>query len=170
VSDLAAPLDDLRIALGEVNILAAVTADAYDSDDWDDSDPDIAEGIASLPGLIKKSAMAAMAAFHRLHGAVADAQPARSGEAFDYSDGTAPGRDAELLKRDADIVRRLRERLAETFDCPTSSSFFRRDWLPGEGADEALLRIYRSNKQVLDRSDEDVIGAIVEHARRLGRA
>jgi hypothetical protein len=33
-----------------------------------------------------------------------------------------------------------------------------------------LLRIYRSNKQVLDRSDDDVINAIVEHARRVGRA
>lgn len=74
------------------------------------------------------------------------------------------------MKRDAEIVRRFRERLAEAFNCPTTYPFFRRDWLPGEGADEALLRIYRSNKQVLDRSDEDVIGAIVEHARRLGRA
>jgi hypothetical protein len=110
VSDLAAPLDDLRIALGEVNILAAVTADAYDSDDWDDSDPDIAEGIASLPGLIKKSAMAAMAAFHRLHGAVADAQPARSGEAFDYSDGTAPGRDAAAVQREDDAIAEMNRR------------------------------------------------------------
>jgi hypothetical protein len=170
MSAVAGELDQLRIAVAETEALAAITAEAYDRQDWDDADPIYVERLASLLGLIARSASGALAAFHRLHGAVADAQPARSGEAFDYSDGTAPGRDAELLKRDADIVRRLRERLAETFDCPTSSSFFRRDWLPGEGADEALLRIYRSNKQVLDRSDEDVIGAIVEHARRLGRA
>jgi hypothetical protein len=170
VSDVAAPLDELRIALGEVDVLAKLTAAAFDAADWVESEPDVVDGIASLLGLISKSAAAGMAAFHRLHGAVADAQPARSGEAFDYSDGTAPGRDAELLKRDADIVKRLRERLAEVFDCPTTYPFFRRDWLPGEGADEALIRIYRSNKQVLDRSDEDVIGGIVEHARRLGRA
>lgn len=73
-------------------------------------DPAVVDAVATLLGLIEKSSFAAMAAYHRLHGAIADAQPARSGEAFDYSDGTAPGRDAELMKRDADLVRRFRER------------------------------------------------------------
>jgi hypothetical protein len=145
VSDVATELDQLRIALGEVNILATVTADAYDSDDWDESDPDIAEGIASLLGLIKKSAMGAMAAFHRLHGAVADAQPARSGEAFDYSDGTAPGADA-MSARDVVIVKHLRE------GDPDSRY---------QGAsDLELIQLFKRNQQVLSRSDEDVIAAM----------
>jgi hypothetical protein len=145
VSDVATEMDELRIALGEVNILAAVTADAYDSDDWDQSDPDIAEGIASLLGLIKKSAMAAMSAFHRLHGAVADAAPAVAGEAFDYSDGTAPGADA-MSACDVVIVKHLRDR------CPDNRF---------EGSsDLELIQLFRRNKRVIARSDEDVIAAM----------
>jgi hypothetical protein len=93
VSGIAEHLDHLRIALGEVDVLAILTVGAFDAEDWVDPDPDTVEGVASLLGLIKKSAAAAKAAFHRLHGAIADAQPvpAGSGEAFDYSEGTAPG-------------------------------------------------------------------------------
>jgi hypothetical protein len=89
MSDVATELDALRIAVGETEALAAVTAEAYDRQDRDDALHD--ERMASLLGLISKSATGALAAFHRLHGAVADAQPAPAGEAFDYSDGTAPG-------------------------------------------------------------------------------
>jgi hypothetical protein len=93
VSAVVAPLDDLRIALGEVDVLATLTAGAFDAEDWVDPDPDTVEGVASLLGLIKKSATAAKAAFHRLHSAVADAQPvpAAAGVQWDYSEGTAPG-------------------------------------------------------------------------------
>src|SRR5215468_9102731 len=78
------------LALGEVDLLAAVTAGSFDAEDWVDPDPDTVEGVASLLGLIKKSAAAAKAAFHRLHGAIADAAPAPAGAAWDYRDGTAP--------------------------------------------------------------------------------
>jgi hypothetical protein len=48
--------------------------------------------VASLIGLIARSASGALAAFHRLHGAVADAQPAPAGERWDHDGrGTAPG-------------------------------------------------------------------------------
>lgn len=73
-----------------------------------------------------------------------------------------------MHKRDADLVWRFREALAEAFDAPIDHPFFRRDWLPGEDADAALLRIFKRNKAVLDRSDEDVINAIIEHQRRHG--
>ena len=92
MSGIAAHLDDLRIALGEVDILASLTAGAFDAEDWIEPDPDTVEGVASLLGLIKKSAAAAKAAFHRLHGAVADTQPAPAGERWDHDgNGTAPG-------------------------------------------------------------------------------
>jgi len=167
VSRVAGEMDALRIALGEVDVLATLTAGAFDAEDWVDPDPDTVEGVASLLGLIQKSAAAAKAAFHRLHGAVADAAPAPAGETWDYEGrGTALGEDASA--RDAEVVRRLRERLAEALGCPTGHPFFREDWLPGEDADEALIRIFHGNKRVLDRSDDDVIRAIVEHARRRG--
>lgn len=84
-------MDDLRIALGEVDVLSIITSEFYDREEWIRPDSVIVERVASLLGLISKSAGAAMAAFHRLEGAVADAAPAVAGEAFDYSDGTAPG-------------------------------------------------------------------------------
>jgi hypothetical protein len=100
-------MDDLRIALGEVDALSLVTADAYDREDWIRPDSVLVERIASLLGLISKSAGDAMAAFHRLHAAIADAAPAPAGEAFDYSEGTAPGRDAESVKREDGAIAQM---------------------------------------------------------------
>jgi hypothetical protein len=60
MSDVAGGLDALRIALGETEALAAVTAEAYDRQDWDDADPLHAERLASLLGLISKSASGAL--------------------------------------------------------------------------------------------------------------
>ena len=91
MSDVAGELDQLRIALGETEALAAVTAEAYDRQDWDDADPLHAERMASLLGLISKSASDALSVFHRLQAAVADAQPAPAGERWDYREGTAEG-------------------------------------------------------------------------------
>ncbi len=93
MSSGAEPLDELRIALGEVDILATLTAGAFDAEDWIEPDPDTVEGVASLLGLIKKSAAAAKAAFHRLHGAIADAAPVTTAtERWDHEGkGTAPG-------------------------------------------------------------------------------
>jgi hypothetical protein len=91
MTDVAGKLDQLRIAVGEVDALAAVTAEAYDNGDCNGADQLHVERLASLLGLIAKSATAAMTAFHRLHGAIADAQPAPAGEHWDYSEGTASG-------------------------------------------------------------------------------
>jgi hypothetical protein len=92
VSDLAAPLDDLRISLSEVDVLTALTTAAYDDGDWGDADPAVVDRIGTLLSLIEKSATTAMAAFHKLHGAIADAQPAPAGERWDTEGhGTKPG-------------------------------------------------------------------------------
>jgi hypothetical protein len=111
MTDVAGEMDQLRISLGEVDVLANLTVAAYDAEDWIGSDPDVVEGVASLLGLIKKSAAAAKAAFHRLHGAIADAQPAPAGERWDHDKGTKPGEGADPASRDADIVWRIRERI-----------------------------------------------------------
>jgi hypothetical protein len=91
MTGIAAHLDDLRIAVGEAESLAAVTAESYDRQDWSHADALHIERLASLLGLISTSASVAMAAFHRLHGAFADAQPAAVGERWDYDEGTAQG-------------------------------------------------------------------------------
>jgi hypothetical protein len=149
---IAVMLDDLRIALGEVDVLATLTVEAYDAADWTDPDPGVVDGVASLLGLIKKSAATAMVAFHRVHGAVADATPAPSGtgEAWDSDKGTSPGEGAapgeDMSAEDAAIVRRIRTRSPDRrFD---------------GGTDEELLDLFKRNKQVLSRSDEDVIAAM----------
>jgi hypothetical protein len=142
-------MDALRIALGEVDVLATLTAGAFDAEDWIDPDPDTIEGVASLLGLIKKSAAAAKAAFHRLHGAVADAAPAPAGETWNYEHGTAPGNESET-DRDAEIVQQIRTR------CP--------DGRYDGSSDEELIKLFKRNRRVLARSDEDVIAAMVSHA------
>jgi hypothetical protein len=122
MTDIASPLDDLRISPSEVDVLATLTRAAYDDADWMEPDPAVIDAMATLLDLIEKSSFVAMAAHHRLHGAIADAQPAPAGERWD-GEGTAPGRDAELLKRDADLVRRFRERLvAASTPRPTTRS------------------------------------------------
>jgi hypothetical protein len=69
-----------------------------------------------------------------------------TGEAFDYSDGTAPGSEDAMSEPDAVIVQRIRMR------CPDNRY---------EGSsDVELLQLFRRNKRVLARSDEDVIAAM----------
>jgi hypothetical protein len=143
---VAGEMDQLRIAVSETEALAAVTAEAYDRQDWDGADGLHVERLASLIGLISRSASGALAAFHRLHGAVADAAPAPAGEVWDHEGkGTAPGQDA-LSEHDAEIVKRIREL------CPDG----RYDGHPVA----ELVQLFKRNKRVLNRSDEDVIAAM----------
>src|SRR5436190_4881123 len=137
--------DELRIAIGEVNVLATLTTAAYDRADWSAPDPAVVDEVASLLRRISESATAARAALYRRHGAAADAQPAPAGERWDGED-TAPGEGADLSTQDAAIVRRIRER------CPD-------DRFDG-GSDAELIQLFRRNKQVLSRSDDDVIAAM----------
>jgi hypothetical protein len=131
-------MDALQIALGEVDVLTKLTASTYDAADWGDADPPVVDAVATLLGLIEKSASSALAAFHRLHGAVADAQPAPAGERWDYDKGTSPGGGPALSAEDVAIVRRIREM------CP--------DGRYDGGSDDELIQLF---KQVLERSDED---------------
>ena len=47
--------------------------------------------MASVLGVIGRSAASAITALNRLHSAIADAQPAPAGKRWDYNDGTASG-------------------------------------------------------------------------------
>jgi hypothetical protein len=128
-------MDELRSALGEVTVLASLTKAGFDAAEWDDPDPDTVDGIASLLGLLEKSAIEAMAAFRVLDAAAGDAQPAPA---------TPPGE--AMSAEDAAIIRRIRTR------CP--------DRRFDGGTDEELLDLFKRNRQVLARSDEDVIAAM----------
>jgi hypothetical protein len=90
-SDLTVRLDALRVAVGEVDVLASVTTDVYDGADWSGSDPEVVDRVACLLGLISRSATSAVTAFHRLHAAVADAQPAPAGEPWADEGASTPG-------------------------------------------------------------------------------
>ena len=91
MTDIAAPLHALRIAVAEVEALAALAVHAFDDADWHGGDQQLVERMASVLGVIARSAASAIAALNRLHSAIADAQPATAGERWDYNDGTASG-------------------------------------------------------------------------------
>ena len=73
---VADQLGALRIAAGEADALAAVTAALFDDGDWTDPDPVLVDRIASLLGLLAKAATAVIAAVEKMHGSIADAMPA----------------------------------------------------------------------------------------------
>jgi hypothetical protein len=91
MTDIAAPLNGLRIAVAEVEALTALAVHAFDDADWHGADQQIVERMGSVLGVIARSAASTITAFNRLHSAIADAQPATAGERWDYNDGTASG-------------------------------------------------------------------------------
>jgi hypothetical protein len=138
-SQVATQLDELRIALSEVDVLAVLTGEAFGDVDWMEPDSAAVDAMATLLRLIEKSSFAAMGAYHRLRRAVADAQPAPPGEPrTDKGEG--------MSAEDAAIIRRIRTR------CP--------DRRFDGGTDEELIELFKRNKRVLNRSDEDVIAAM----------
>jgi hypothetical protein len=141
VKGIAAPLGDLRVALSEVDVLAALSRTTFNDMDWTVPDSANVEVVATLLGLIEKSSFAAMGAYHRLHRAVEDAAHVPAGGQRTDKD-TSPGMSAA----DAAIVRRIRERDPD-------------DRYDG-GSDAELLTLFKRNRQVLGRDDEDVIAAM----------
>ncbi len=91
MTDVAAQLDELRLAIGEVDALAAVTLSWFDDGDWNGADPVLVERAGYLLGIIDRSAANATLKVDVFHVADADAQPAPAGESWDYRDGTASG-------------------------------------------------------------------------------
>jgi len=86
-----AHLDELRLAVSEVDAPAAVALSWFDDEDWSGADPALVERAGHLFGVIARSAAIAASKVDRFHVAVADTQPALTGERWDYNDGTASG-------------------------------------------------------------------------------
>jgi hypothetical protein len=78
--DLGAHMDELRIAAGRVEALAAVSVETYDNAIWEDADPVIVERIAHLLGATHEAAAAAVEAVDHFRTVVADAQPTEGGD------------------------------------------------------------------------------------------
>lgn len=78
--DLSAQLDAVRIAVGKVDALAAVTLLAYDDTSWCLSESLHAERIAYLIGAVADAAAAAVMTVSHVQAAVSDEAPATHGE------------------------------------------------------------------------------------------
>ncbi len=88
---IAVELDQLRLAIGEVDAITAVTVTWFDGEDWSGADPALVERAGFMLGVIARSAAFAASKIDGFHVAVADAQPASAGDSWDHSEGTAQG-------------------------------------------------------------------------------
>lgn len=73
---------------------------------------------------------------------------------FPFTDGNC------LARHEGTVVGRLRKRLAEVFGEPVDHRFFEDQYLPGESASAALLRMFRQ-RQMLHMTDEQTIELMV---------
>ena len=140
-------MDEMRLAVGETEALAAMLLAFFDASDWSGADSQLVDRTGHVLGVLATSATTAAGKFERFQIAYIDAQPVRAVERW-TDEGTAPGEDDEpaMSTQDAEIVRRIREL------CP--------DGRYDGGSDAELLELFKRNKRVLERSDEDVIAAM----------
>jgi len=71
---IAGELEQLRLAIGEVDAIAAVTLKWFDDEDWSGADPAPVERAGFMLGVIARSAAFAASKIESFHVAVADAQ------------------------------------------------------------------------------------------------
>ena len=141
MSEVRQAMEVLRLAIGEVEALAAVTRAWFDSSDWYGVDSLLVFRTGHVLGVLAESASRAVGKFEHFEMAFVDAQP----EVEPPTDkGTSPGK--AMSAEDAAIVRRIRAQ------CP--------DRRFDGGSDVELLQLFKHNRQVLHRNDEDVIAAM----------
>jgi hypothetical protein len=178
MSRVATQLGELRDAVGEIGALVARAADSLDHASWSGADHLLVdhllvELLAYVLGEVARSATAAASKLDGLRVVVASAQPKPAGERRD-GEGTAPGtevvvftHDGLIVKRsasfsrEADVVKRLRERCAAAFKQPIDYPFFNKAYMPGEMPDQALWRIFQSEKLVTGWIDGAVMDMLL---------
>jgi hypothetical protein len=130
--------------------------ESFDRADWNGADSLVVDRMGYVLGVLATSATAAVGKFERFQTVFVDTRPAPAGETWDYDKGTSPGKGDEpaMSEQDAEIVRRIRAR------CPDNRY--------ERGSDAELTELFRRNKRVLSRSDEDVIAAMT-HSRQAER-
>jgi hypothetical protein len=178
MSRVATQLGELRDAVGEIGALVARAADSLDHASWSGAghllvDHLLVELLAYVLREVARSATAAASKLDGLRVVVASAQPKPAGERRD-GEGTAPGtevvvftHDGLIVKRsasfsrEADVVKRLRERCAAAFKQPIDYPFFNKAYMPGETPDQALWRIFQSEKLVTGWIDGAVMDMLI---------
>jgi hypothetical protein len=70
-----------------------------------------------------------------------------------------------LARHEGTVVSRLRKRLAEVFEKPVDHRFFEDQYLPGEDANTALLRMFK-RRQMLHMTDEQTIELMARRSDR----
>lgn len=85
-------MDELRLAVGETEALAAMLLEFFDHADWGRADSLVVDRMGYVLGVLATAAAAAAGKFERFQIAFVDSRPVSTPvETFDYSDGTAPG-------------------------------------------------------------------------------
>lgn len=143
MSDAATQLEGLRLAVGEVDALAAVALQWFDDSDWSGAEPLLVERAGFMLGVIARSAAHAATKIDGFHVAIADTQPAPAERWTD--EGTAPGEDDQpaISDHDAEIIRQLRE-LAP-------------DGRFADYSDAKLLQLFLRNRAAAGWTDEQVL-------------
>lgn len=91
MSDVAGEMDQLRIAVGEVEALVAMLLQFFDNSDWSGVSSLLIDRMGYVLTVLGQSASYAVGRFERFQTVFVDAQPAPAGESWDYDKGTAPG-------------------------------------------------------------------------------
>jgi hypothetical protein len=141
-------MDAMRLAVGEVEALAAMLLAFFDSSDWSGADSQLVDRTGHVLGVLATSATSAAGKFERFQTAYVDSRPVSTPVERWTDDGTSPGEGDEpaMSAEDAEVVQRIREL------CP--------DKRFDGGTDEELIQLFRRNKRVLEHGDEDAIAAM----------
>jgi hypothetical protein len=85
-------MDAMRLAIGEVEALAAVLLEFFDSSDWSGADSQLVDRTGHVLGVLAASATTAAGKFERFQIAYIDSRPVSTPvERWDDSEGTASG-------------------------------------------------------------------------------
>jgi hypothetical protein len=108
VNDVATQLEQMRLAVGETDAMAAIAVAWFDGTDWSGADPVLVERAGHLLDVIARSAAVAASKVDSVHAAIADTRPVPAGQVWDYEQGTAQGpgegRDPEAVQREDDAI------------------------------------------------------------------
>jgi hypothetical protein len=100
-------MDELRLAVGETEALAAMLLQFFDASDWSGADSQLVDRTGHVLGVLATSATAAAGKFERFQTAYIDSRPVSTPVERWTDDGTAPGRDAVVVQREDDAIAEM---------------------------------------------------------------
>ena len=91
MSDVAGEMDAMRLAVGEVEALAAMLLHFFDASDWSGADSQLVDRTGHVLGALAASATSAAGKFERFQIAFVDSRPVSTPVERWTDGGTAPG-------------------------------------------------------------------------------